>query len=774
MQATLSHYRILEQIGAGGMGAVFRAHDEHLDCDVALKVLLPGDLADDIARKRFRKEALALSKLNHPNIAVVHDFDTQDGTDFLVEELVPGVSLKEMLASGPLPEREILNLGSQLADGLDAAHEQGVIHLDLKPANIRVTPDARLKILDFGLARITKPSSPTTLTASLTQSPAFAGTLPYMAPEQLLGERVDARTDIWGAGCVLFEMATGHAAFAGSGPPLVDAILHRPAPPASKLDPKVSSGLEAIILKCLEKDAANRYQSAKELAVDLRRLRMPSVTAAVAAPRRKARSRAFVFAGALVAAMALAAAGYVFRSHKSRLVATGEINSIAVLPLTNLSGDPNQEYFADGMTEALITDLSKIKALKVISRTSVMRYKGAKKPLPEIARELGVNGIVEGSVLRSGDRVRITAQLIDAREDRHLWADSYDRDLPDVLALHSEVARSIAAQVQVTLMPEEEKRLASARSTNIDAYNAYLQGRYFYGRLTEENLQNAIKYYEQAIKLDAGYALAWASLAEALELQAGAYGTTDCEKAREVAERALALDPNLAQAHVAMGSIKRDCDWDWAGAEASFQRALTLEPGNAETLREAAVLSATLGRFGQALAWNRRAIELNPLDALTYHTLALNALWDDRLDEAAAAVSKALEMNPQHPWSHLVLGRIYLAKSSPQQALAEMQRETHPLFRLQGLAIAYHSLGWHRESDAALAELIAKFHATAAFQIAEVYAFRGEADQAFRWLEKAVVQRDGGLIYLRRDPLLKNLEPDPRYAAFLKKMHLPV
>ncbi|HVP52031.1 MAG TPA: serine/threonine-protein kinase, partial [Terriglobales bacterium] len=272
MQALLSHYRILEQIGAGGMGVVYRAHDEHLDCDVALKVLPPGKLADEAARKRFRKEALALSKVNHPNIAVVHDFDTQNGTDFLVEELIPGLSLSEMLVSGPLPERDIVNLGSQLAEGLQAAHQQGIIHRDLKPANIRVTPDVRLKILDFGLARVVRPSSPTALTASETQAPSFAGTLPYMAPEQLLAERVDPRTDIWAVGCVLYEMATSRPPFLGYGPALIDAILHQPAPAASKLNSKVSPGLEAIILKCLDKNAENRYQSAKELAVDLRRL----------------------------------------------------------------------------------------------------------------------------------------------------------------------------------------------------------------------------------------------------------------------------------------------------------------------------------------------------------------------------------------------------------------------------------------------------------------------------------------------------------------------
>jgi len=399
----LGHYRIVEKIGAGGMGEVYRAQDKHLGRDVAVKVLPPGTLSDESARKRFREEALILSKLNHPNIATIHDFDTQAGADFLVMEYVPGVTLSERLATGPLPEREVACLGGQLAEGLAAAHERGVIHRDLKPGNLRLTSDGRLKILDFGLAKLVQPVSGDARTQSLSETRALAGTLPYMAPEQLKGERVDARSDLWAVGIALYEMATGRHPFEGkTSTAVTDQILHAPAPALQELQPRLSSRLADIILKCLEKDAENRYQSAKELQVDLRRLTslMSTASAAVAATRKRTRPR--------------------------------RIRSVAVLPLTNLSRDSEHEYFADGMTEALICDLAKLRAVKITSRTSVMRYKGSTMPLPQIADELNVDAVVEGSVIRVGPRVRITAQLIHAASDTHLWAESYDRDFEDV------------------------------------------------------------------------------------------------------------------------------------------------------------------------------------------------------------------------------------------------------------------------------------------------------------------------------------------------------
>src|SRR5436309_18871 len=485
---TLGHYRIESQIGAGGMGVVYLAHDERLHRDVALKVLPADTLADETARRRFRHEAQALSKLNHPNIATVHDFDSQEGMDFLVMEHIPGMGLDERLAGGPLAEKEAVKLGVQLAHGLEAAHREGVVHRDLKPGNLRITPDGRLKILDFGLAKGLRQGEGTDLT-SLTTVGEVVGTLAYMAPEQVRGERVDARTDLYAAGAVLYEMATGRRAFPqGSAPELMYTILNQEPEPPSTVRRGISAGLDALARKALAKDPELRYQPARELGVDLERVG----GAGPAGRRRERRGRRWarvpvVVAGALavlLGALALLDPGGV-RERLLRGPQTGAIQSLAVLPLENLSGDPQQEYFADGMTEELITTLAKISALTVISRSSVMRFKGRHPPLVEIARQLQIGTVIEGSVLRSGSRVRISATLVQAATGKSLWAENYERDLSDVLTLQGEVARAIAKQIQVRLSPRDRVRLEATRRVDPRAHEAYLRGRYAWSLATK-------------------------------------------------------------------------------------------------------------------------------------------------------------------------------------------------------------------------------------------------------------------------------------------------
>ena len=775
---TLGHYRVLEQIGAGGMGLVFRAHDERLDRDVAIKVLPPGTLTDEKARKRFRKEALALSKLNHPNIGTVHDFDTQDGVDFLVMELIPGITLDEKLTAGALPEKEITRLGTQLAEGLAAAHKEGVIHRDLKPSNLRVTSDGRLKILDFGLAKLYQPASPTATTESLSQSHGPVGTPPYMAPEQLRGHPADPRSDIWAAGAVLYEVASGQPPFPQkSSTLLIDAILNRPPQAPSELNSQLSLGLENIILKSLDKDPGRRYQSAKELLVALERLSIPGaqITGRAALAARPMPRGAWAAAGAVVVALAVVAGLWLERGRKAPESAQ-VTPSIAVLPFVDMSPEKNQEYFADGLAEDLLNNLAKVPGLKVVGRTSSFQFKGKNEDLRVIGEKLNVVTVLEGSVRREGKRVRITAQLVNAGDGFDVWSESYDRDLHDIFAVQDEIARAVAGSLKVKLLGERTTA-PSGRSKNVEAYNAYLQGRYFYERRSKEDLEKAVANYEQAIRLDPDYAAAWAGLGAARTWQAASgYVPVDegYRKAQGAVEKALALDANLAEAHTALGAIGMFYTWDWGGADASYQRALALEPGNATVVTNSAQMAATLGRFEQAMTLDRRAIELDPLSAPGYSFLGLNALYAGRLEEAAAAYKKALELNPEFPGAHNPLGRIYLAQSHPQAALDEMERETEPAFRLQGLALAYHALGRKQESDAALAELTAKHQVTWAYQIAQVYAFRGEVDQAFAWLERCYAQHDGGLAQIKGDPLLKNIERDPRYAAFLKKMRLPV
>jgi len=567
----LGHYRILDRIGTGGMGEVYRARDSRLERDVALKILPADRLADESVRRRFRKEAHALSRLSHPHIATVHDFDTQDGVDFLVMELIPGQGLEEKLRAGPLPEKEVLRLGVQLARGLKAAHEHGVVHRDLKPSNLRLTDEGLLKILDFGLARVEAPvserSGPTE-----TAEPVFAGTVPYMAPEQIRGRSVDPRTDIYATGNVLYEMATGERPFAEAhGPMLTEAILHQAPASPRRRQPAVSSGLEFVVLKALEKEPERRYQSARELLLDLERLAAPSVvTAAPARPRRRRWPVVVAAAGALALAVVGVAAWRLLRTARDAPIA-----SLAVLPLRNFTGDPGQEFFADGMTDALIAGLAQIKALKVISRTSVMQYKEARKPLPQIAKELGVEGIVEGSVTRSGGRVRITAQLIDARQDRHLWASNYEREMMDVLALQSEVVRAIAREIRAQVTPQERERLTTARSVGPEAYEAYLKGRFFWNKATAPAVEKSIDYFRQAIEKDPRNAAAYVGLVEAYSIlgQMAALPLVDvASKQREAALRALEIDDNLAEGHVALGSVKMDVDWDWEGAEREYKR----------------------------------------------------------------------------------------------------------------------------------------------------------------------------------------------------------
>ncbi|MCH7985670.1 MAG: protein kinase, partial [Acidobacteria bacterium] len=622
---TLSHYRVVEKIGAGGMGEVYRAHDQRLERDVALKVLPTGTLADEAARKRFRKEALALAKLNHPHIATVFEFGTQDGVDFLVMELVEGVTLSDKLAGGPLLEKEIARLGMQLAEALEEAHERGVVHRDLKPGNVMVTAKGQAKVLDFGLAKLVRPdvASATATTESFTETQGVAGTLPYMAPEQLRGEPVDARTDIHALGAVLYEMATGQRAFPDrQAAQLTAAILQLPVSSPRALNRRVSVEMERIVLKCLEKEPENRYQSAKELAVDLRRLGRGTSTTAPApwqVPRGSARwgwRRVGLVAVALLALVAVLV-GLNVAGLRDRLLggaAPGQITSIAVLPLENMMGDAEQDYFVEGMHEALITELSKIGALTVISRTSAMRYRNTDKSVPEIARELGVDAVIEGSVLRAGNQVRITAQLIEAATDRHLWADNFDRELRDILALHSDVARAIARQIRVTLTPKEESRLAAARPVNPKAFEAYLKGRFHWQKQTREDFDIAERYFQSALQKDPNYALAYAGLGMVWIMRGDAGFQAPSEtfpKGTAFFAKAIELDDSSAEVRVSLANHKTTTQWDWSGAEKEFKRAIEINPNLADAHFFYADLLLALKRTEE---WKREIKRARELD----------------------------------------------------------------------------------------------------------------------------------------------------------------
>jgi TolB-like protein/Flp pilus assembly protein TadD/predicted Ser/Thr protein kinase len=793
---TLGHYRIIEKIGAGGMGVVYRARDERLDRDIALKVLPTGALADDAARRRFRKEALVLAKLAHPNIAMIFDFDTQDGVDFLAMEYVAGQSLAQKLDAGVIPEKEAIALGVQVAAALEEAHEQGVVHRDLNPRNILLTPKGQAKVLDFGLARLLQPPGTAEATQSFAETESIAGTLPYMAPEQLRGEALDGRTDIYALGCVFYQMAAGRRPFTGdTAPQLTDEILHQSAVSPRAVNARVSPQFEAIIAKCLEKNPENRYQSAKELSVDLRRVGMAGAVAAAATKPEQTRThwhKLAIGGGAMAAAallivlvVALVILLNVGGVRDRMLGKTGaqHIRSLAVLPLENLSRDPEQEYFADGMTDQLITDLAKIQALKVISRTSVMQYKGVRKPLPQIAQELGVDAVVEGSVQRSGDRVRIIAQLIDARADQHLWARSYERDLRDVLALQDEVAQAIANELKIEIASNGKPRPMSSRPLDPDAYESYLKGRYYSSKRAEKELKKSIEYFQQAIERDANYAPAYAGMADAYALlgyRGNLPSNEALSKGKAAARKALELDDSLAEAHAALAFIAETLEWDWPTAEREYKRALELNPGYAESHNWYAGYLMYFGRFEDGITEAKRARELDPLSLPINNALGGRLLLAGRDNEAIAQIQKTLEMDPNFAPAHTQLGWAYLKEGMNQDAISEFQKGV----TLSGsdpeesvdLGYAYAVTGKQAEAKKILAKLKKKreraFVSPAALAI--VSGALGEKDEAFAWLEKAYEVRDPTLTYLKVGPKFTPLRSDPRFQDLLRRMGLPL
>ncbi len=681
------------------MGVVFRAHDQRLDRDVALKVLRPGALVDESTRMRFRKEALTLSRLNHPHLAHIYDFDTQYGIDFLVMEFVEGATLAHRIEKGTFPEKEVLELGAQIAQTLQEAHEKSVIHRDLKPANIMVTPTGQIKLLDFGLAKLLKPAD-TATTQSFTEQREAAGTLPYMSPEQLRGEPCDFRVDIYATGVVLYEMVSGRRPFEEKSTiALADDILHKPPPPPVRFNPLLSSRLDDIILKCLEKAADDRFQSAKELAVDLRRLASPGSAPPKreTTPTRQNWLRMTIVAAILFSALALLFA-FDVGGLRERIFGrtTGKsIHSLAVLPMENLSHDLSEEFLADGMTDQVIADLSKIQALRVISRTSVMHYKGTNKTLPVIADELNVDAVVEGAVLRSGGRVRVTAQLIQAAGDKPLWTESYERDMNDVLTLQRDVARDIAQEIKVTLRPAEQARLAGTRKGNPRAYEAYLKGLYFWNKWTEEGVRKGIDSFQHAIEIDPEYALAYAGLADAYNAL-GDFGMGSvppreaAAQAEAAAQKAIALDEGLAEGHAALAMAQFRCDRDWISVEKEFKRALVLNPSYATAHHWYAHYLMAADRIQEALAESNRAYDLSPIDPEMGVHLQWHHFLTGDYDQVIQQGRKILEFDPTFNEAHLYLGLAYEQKAMYADAIGELEKAVQ---LSGGRVIAKSSLG---------------------------------------------------------------------------------
>jgi eukaryotic-like serine/threonine-protein kinase len=789
---TVSHYRIVEKVGEGGMGVVYRAHDGRLNRDVALKFLPVELMNDKNARALLIREARTASALNHPNICTIYDVGEQGGQNYIVMEFVKGRSLTEQIPENGLPPDTVIRYGEQIADAMAHAHEHGVIHRDLKSPNVIITGAGRVKVLDFGLAKHMTPgeiSLQTKSISTLTSEGAIVGTMHYMAPELFRGESADARSDIWALGVILYEMIHGKRPFRGKTSYELSSVILHDDPP--RLADNVPLGLRAVIEHCLAKDPQQRYQHASEVRAALEALRTNSamVPASAIQPSPVARGprliRALVVPSAILALVLVTALVWrlvEIKRHGSPVAGAASIQSLAVLPMENLTGDPKQDYFADGMSDALITELSQIKKLRVISRTSVMQYKDKHESPAQIAQELGVDALVEGSVLRSGNRVRISAELVQPRTGQNLWAQSYERPDTDILALQSDVARDIVTQIQIQLTQPEQDRLAKTRTVVPAAYDAYLQGNYQASKRTGETVKQAIVEYRQAIQLDPTYAPAYVGLAGALTLAADYTDVPTSQvlpEAEAAAAKALQLDDSLASAHAVLGFI-RLCRLEWPGVIDEFERAIQLNPGDANSHHWYALALAAAGRNDEAISEMKLAQELDPRSLIINANLSWVLYLARKNDEAIAQAQKTIAMDDSFAVAHGNLGQAFLAEQENEKALQELQKAltlsgNETSFKAE-IGNAYAVAGRKQEALAILHDLLqmSSRQYVSPYSIALVYVGLGDKDEAFRWLDKAYEERSVRLINIAVHPRFAVLRDDPRFAALVRRIGVPL